>query len=195
MTLRIACFALAMLILAGCNEDYSPKPKAYHRIVFPEKNYMVFAPEKCPYSFEIAHYSTIEQDSIYFDQKVENPCWYNIHFPELNGTVNITYKKIGSSQEYQKLTDDAHKLAFKHTRKADYIDEINIKSKYGAAGVLFEVEGDAASNFQFYFTDTFNHFVRGALYFNNTPNIDSMAPVVKFVREDMDVLIESFRWK
>jgi gliding motility-associated lipoprotein GldD len=57
------------------------------------------------------------------------------------------------------------------------------------------VGGDAASNVQFFLTDSIHHFIRGALYFNNQPNADSMKPVVDFVKEDLRVMLKSFRWK
>ena len=45
------------------------------------------------------------------------------------------------------------------------------------------------------FTDSVKHYLRGALYFNVEPNKDSLAPVLQFVKEDINVLIESFNWK
>jgi hypothetical protein len=37
--------------------------------------------------------------------------------------------------------------------------------------------------------------MRGALYFNNTPRLDSIQPVLKFVKKDIDTMIKTFRWK
>ncbi|RZJ76051.1 MAG: gliding motility lipoprotein GldD, partial [Flavobacterium sp.] len=34
-----------------------------------------------------------------------------------------------------------------------------------------------------------------ALYFNERPQYDSIAPVVKFIKTDIDTLISTFRWK
>ncbi|MDF2431902.1 MAG: hypothetical protein JWP44_1533, partial [Mucilaginibacter sp.] len=34
-----------------------------------------------------------------------------------------------------------------------------------------------------------------ALYFNNEPRLDSIQPVLTFVKKDVDVMIKSFRWK
>lgn len=37
--------------------------------------------------------------------------------------------------------------------------------------------------------------MRGALYFNSEPRLDSIQPVLNFVKQDVDVMIKSFRWK
>ena len=97
--------------------------------------------------------------------------------------------------EIAKYLDDAHKLTYKHTQKADHIDPLQIDNDFGVKGVMFDVGGNAASSLQFYLTDEKKHFLRGALYFNVSPNIDSMQPVVDFIREDLDHLVESFQWK
>ncbi|MEY4458857.1 MAG: hypothetical protein RIT38_62, partial [Bacteroidota bacterium] len=35
----------------------------------------------------------------------------------------------------------------------------------------------------------------GALYFDTTPNADSLAPVIDFIYQDLKQLVSSFRWK
>jgi len=62
-------------------------------------------------------------------------------------------------------------------------------------GVLYDIKGDAASNIQFIATDSTNHYLRGALYFRAAPNEDSLAPLVKFARKDIEHLIETLRWE
>ena len=56
-------------------------------------------------------------------------------------------------------------------------------------------EGDAASNVQFFLTDSSQHFLRGALYFFNPPNPDSIAPVLQFVRGDIDHIAQTLVWR
>lgn len=192
---RMISITLLLLLLAACNNEYSPKPKAYPRVIFPERGYTLFSPPNCPYEFEIPTYATPEEDTLYFNKNIKGNCWYNIQFPEFNGVVNFTYKPISNEQKLEKLIEDAHKLSFKHTKRADYIDEVVIQNPNRVGGLLYEVGGDAASNVQFFLTDSIHHFVRGALYFNNQPNADSMKPVVDFVKEDLRVMLKSFRWK
>ncbi|MDW8419940.1 MAG: hypothetical protein RML37_11055 [Chitinophagales bacterium] len=184
-----------MLVLSSCHPEYSPKPKAYPRVYFPKREYKSFSKPGCPFTFDVPKYAIVVDDSVYFGAPNPNPCWLTVYIAPFNGTINLTYKEIDKNTKLEKLIEDAHKLSYKHTRKADYIDEIKIENPYGVGGLLYDVGGDAASNYQFFLTDSAKHFIRGALYFNNTPNSDSMAPVVEFVKEDLKRLLKSFRWK
>lgn len=192
--LLVYCLLLIAFLTNGCTETFTPKPKGYFRINLPEKSYREFTSEVCPFRFEYPVYATVERDSTFFGEPAENPCWMNIDFKSLNGKIYISYKQINAQNTLEKLIDDAHKLTFKHTTKADYIDENTVKNKFGVSGMLFEVGGNAASNAQFFLTDSTKHFIRGSLYFNAAPNEDSLAPVIKFVKEDMMQLVESFEW-
>ncbi|HAN77196.1 MAG TPA: gliding motility lipoprotein GldD, partial [Bacteroidales bacterium] len=62
-------------------------------------------------------------------------------------------------------------------------------------GTVYIIQGNTASQVQFYITDSVKHFLRGALYFSNHPNKDSLAPVVNFLTDDIVKLIETTRWK
>ncbi|HWB62302.1 MAG TPA: hypothetical protein VG603_02240, partial [Chitinophagales bacterium] len=126
---------------------------------------------------------------------INTSCWLNVNYTPLNGVINLTYKEINASTPLEKLIEDAHKLSFKHTTKADYINEVRIENAHGVGGLLYDVGGDAASNVQFFLTDSTHNFVRGALYFYSEPNSDSMAPVIAFVKQDMHEMLKSFEWK
>ncbi len=184
-----------VIVQAACNDSYTPKPVAYHKINFPEKAYQTSNSNNCPFSFEYPAYTSIEQDSLFFNEKVENPCWMDIKFNDFKGVLHLSYKTIQQKDDFAKYVDDAHKLTFKHTIKAESIDEYQIENPNKVGGIIYEVGGDAASSVQFFLTDTNRHFLRGALYFSNTPNADSIAPVVKFVKEDMMHLIDTFVWE
>lgn len=181
--------------LSSCENEYTPKPKAYPRVDFPAHAFDVFDPASCPFKFEKPVYATVEYDTVYMGQKNMQPCWINVNFAQFNGTINFTYKEITATQTFDKLVEDAHNLTYKHTKRADYINEIRLQNAKGVGGLLYDVGGDAASNVQFFLTDSNKHFIRGALYFNNPPNTDSMAPVVTFVKEDMRQILQTFEWK
>jgi gliding motility-associated lipoprotein GldD len=62
--------------------------------------------------------------------------------------------------------------------------------------MLFDIRGlGVASTYQFYLTDSIRHFVRGALYFDGPPNNDSLAPVIEFLKLDIDHLLNTFKWR
>jgi gliding motility-associated lipoprotein GldD len=189
-------FSFVAAFLFSCEEEvYTPKPRAYFRIDLPAKKYELFNPPDCPFSFEYPSYARIHRDTVFFDENVTDQCWFNIDFETLGGIIHVSYKPITREQTLYKLREDAHKLTFKHTIRADYIDEQQFKNIYGCSGIIYDVGGNAASNVQFFITDSSRHYLRGALYFSTVPNADSLLPVIRFVREDMVRLIETFRWK
>ena len=65
----------------------------------------------------------------------------------------------------------------------------------GVSGVFFRVGGNAATANQFFLSDTTANFLRGALYFDATPNADSLRPVQDFLKNDIEHLINTFKWK
>ena len=188
-------FIVVALSLSSCHGDYMPRPKAYPRVHYPEKKYETYDPAACPFKFRKPVYAIIQQDTSFFGQRPTEPCWLNMTFPDFNGTINLTYKEITKTMTLDRLLDDAHKLSFKHTKKANYIDESLIVNKHGVSGIFYNVGGDAATNIQFFLTDSTHHYIRGSLYFYNPPNADSMAPVLSFVKADIDTMISSFEWK
>lgn len=190
---KAALLIILALIIAACgnNHDYSPKPRGYYRIVFPEKAYQPYV-SNCPFTFEYPKYAVIEPDK----KAGAKPCWLNMQFPQFNGTLHLSYEHIASKKEFDLLIEDAHKLSFKHTVKATGIDEGVIRyPEKKVYGIYYTIDGNAASSVQFYLTDSTKNYIRGALYFNSEPKLDSIQPVLTFVRKDVDAMIKSFKWK
>ncbi|MBL7753273.1 MAG: hypothetical protein JNM44_02265 [Chitinophagaceae bacterium] len=183
------------LLFMSCREEtYIPKPRGYFNIPFPEKKYTRFTQEGYPYSFEMPVYGKIEKDSLFFNQKAENPWWINIQIPELGGTIYLSYKEINGANTLAKLLEDSYQMSHYHTKRADYINEPEFHTASGVHGLYYDVGGNAASAFQFFATDSHNHFLRGALYFDVTPNADSLKPVNDFLRKDIVHLVETLNW-
>lgn len=201
----VASFVVVALIFS-CNSVYTPKRKGYFKIDFPPHQYQVFDQPGYPYTFEYPVYAQVVRDTSFFEAKPENPYWINIDFPRFSARIYISYKQIGPpsgqsnnpkepGNSFDKLRDDAFKMTFKHTYKASSIDQTIIKTPNGVSGIFFNVGGNAATANQFFVTDTVRHFLRGALYFDTTPNEDSLGIVNRFLQEDMAHLINTFRWK
>ncbi|OFX84356.1 MAG: gliding motility lipoprotein GldD [Bacteroidetes bacterium GWF2_33_16] len=175
--------------LISCKKNYTPKPRGYFRIDLPEKDYQKFHSD-CPYSFDYPTYASINIDS----SKNAEPCWINMDFNRIGGRLHISYKDVNNN--IGQILEDSRKLAYKHSIKADAIHEqVFIKPDKRVFGILYEIDGNAASSVQFFITDSISHYVRGALYFNVEPNKDSLAPVIRFIKEDIIVMIETFEWK
>jgi gliding motility-associated lipoprotein GldD len=188
-------FALLLgTLLFSCNGAYTPKPKGYFRISFPPHQYQSFDKPSFPYAFEYPVYAEVIRDSSFFGDKPENPYWINIDFPQFRARIYMSYKEIASGN-FDKLRDDAYKMTYKHTYKATSIEDSIIRTPSGVTGVFFNVGGNAATSKQFFVTDSVKHFLRGALYFDTTPNEDSLAIVNQFLQEDMQHIINTLRWK
>jgi gliding motility-associated lipoprotein GldD len=187
---KIILIIIAVFFSAlSCTEVYTPKPRAYFRIEFPQKEYVKFGGQ-APYSFEIPAYSFMAKDS----SKMAEPFWFNLTFPDMKAKIHLSYKVI--NKDLSKYIEDSRTLAYKHTIKADAISEqLFIDKKNKIYGILYEIKGNAASPFQFFATDSAKHFIRGSLYFNVYPNKDSLGPVFDFIKPDIIHLIETFRWE
>ena len=186
----IPSIALLTIIIYSCSQHYTPKPRGYFRIDLPEKIYTI-TDSAFPYQFEKPVYTSITKDPYSPNEKY----WINLNFLPFNATLHISYKQIeGNLITY---LEDAHKLVTKHIPKADAIyDSLVVDRDRNLFGLIYEIEGSgAASPYQFFLTDSLSHFVRGALYFNSVPNNDSLEPVINFIKDDIEHLINTFQWK
>lgn len=178
--------------LAGCDNEeevFSPKPRGYFRINFPEKSYRIYD-SICPYTFEIPVYARMNQDK----HNGANPCWLNLEFPKYKATVYLSYNSVNN--DIGKFLEDAHDIANRHQVKATGLDEITVlRDSAKVYGLVFDIAGNTASSVQFYLTDSTRHFLRGSLYFYSAPNIDSLRIVVDFIKKDILHLINTTSWK
>lgn len=194
-------FFLFLLLVSGlffcsCNNNYTAgKKKGYFKIDFPEKAYKQFQEPGYPYSFEYPVYANIIKDTSFFDDRPENPWWINIDIPHFAGRIYISYKEIGAKNKFDSLVADAFKMSYKqHTSKATSIEPEAIVSKNNVHGIYFTLTGNTATANQFFMTDSTNHFLRGALYFDATPNEDSLGIVNDFLKKDLEHLINTLKW-
>lgn len=183
---------VVILLASSCNSaDYSPKPRSFYRIEFPAKEYQI-SQNGCPFSFESPKYSILLDDN----DKNTQECWKNLEFPQFNAKLHLSYFPIKDKAMLDQLTEDARTFAFKHTTKATAIDQKKISNPENQVfGLEYFIQGNTASNYQFYVTDSTKNYLRGALYFNEKPNLDSIKPVLEFLKTDIEHLISTIRWK
>jgi gliding motility-associated lipoprotein GldD len=171
-----------------------PLEKAYPRFYFPKKSYQHYQ-SPCRFSFDMPTYAYIENKDSFRNQKLtEDSCWINVVYPSLNAKIHLSYKYYENKDVLTKLMEDSYKLTSKHMTKASYIKDSIIDLPH-IKGLIYSVGGNAASDKQFVLTDYKNQFIRGAIYFSTTPNYDSLEPAIRFVDEDISVLIQSFRFE
>ncbi|MCB9017642.1 MAG: gliding motility lipoprotein GldD [Paludibacteraceae bacterium] len=187
----IVILGICAFSFSSCTE-YTPKPKGYFRIDLPQqKHYAKFEEPHYPFSFEYSDMAKVIPPS---KKNEENSFWVDIAYPSINARIYCSYKPIKGN--FQEIAEDSRTFVYKHTVKADGITEQPYEnSDRHVYGILYELKGNTASNYQFILTDSTEHFFRGALYFNSSPNKDSIAPVAKFIKEDIIKMIETFEWE
>jgi gliding motility-associated lipoprotein GldD len=186
--------AACIMLILGCNSPVVPKPKGYEKMHFPEKKYQVFNASGYPFSFEYPVYGQIKNNLNYFGDNKQTNNWINIQFPENGATIYVSYRPILANQ-LDTFIRDAYTFANNHNSKASSIEDSVFVTDHGVYGVLFHIGGNVATSYQFLLTDSTHHFFRGALYFDATPNEDSLAPANEFFLKDLKHLVNTFRWK
>lgn len=195
IALAIAGIVLGYYFLFRNNgeDDIFPRQRMYPRIEYPSRKDTIFASKDCNFSFTHPTYLKYRKDSFFFESKPANDCWFDLRSDALNSTIYCSYYPITKKQNLDSLITDAFNLTNKHNTKA-YARKESIISNGDVKGLLFEVEGPVATPIQFYLTDSINHFLRGALYFEAKVNTDSTAPVLNYIKSDIQKMIEGFKW-
>jgi gliding motility-associated lipoprotein GldD len=184
-------FFLGILSCGKSDQNYVPKPKGYNRIEFPAHSYKQML-AKYPYTFEYSKLAKILPDTF----ATAGKDWIFIQYPRFGANIQITYKRV--QQDENKLRDyinDAYKLAGKHQIRASSIQEQRVVTQSGHTAMIFKIEGDVPSPYQFYTTDSTNHFLRGAIYFPVATKNDSLAPVIDYLQKDMIQLLNTLQWR
>ena len=180
---------LLLVLLFACGTDYLPKPKGYNRIELPEFAYRPL-PDSLPYAFEYSKHARLLRDSSW----IREPFWINLHYPTMEATIQITYKPVTDSILREYLSD-SYRLTSQHNIKAYAIEEKIIELPSGMFASFTELEGEVPTQVQFHVSDSVNHFLRGALYFQTATKNDSLAPVINYLKNDILHLLTTLEWK
>lgn len=179
-----------LLVMMSCEKTWFPKPPGYNKIDLPKHAYNRLA-RGYPYELDFSTASLVEPDSFNLSEKA----WINLNYQDFGAKVHLTYKKIdGETTKFETLSNDAFKLTAKHQIKAYGIEEGILITPNGYTAVVAELSGEVPTQFQFFVTDSTDHFLRGALYFNTAMKNDSLAPVIEYIKIDMTHLMNSVRF-
>lgn len=185
---RITGFGLAGLTLlfsVGCGDEAVPKPQAYLRLDYPMQTYKLHD-DGCAYSFAYNSLATVAD---------KGNCNFVVQYPKMKASIHLTYKQV-TENNLESLLRDAQKLTYDHVIKANEIGEqpyLNPDKR--VYGMFYQVGGDAATNAQFYVTDSTRHFLTGSMYFYARPNFDSLMPAASYIKDDMRNIMETLRWR
>jgi gliding motility-associated lipoprotein GldD len=188
MTKKNILFSSIAVILSFSCTDYIPKPYGYFRIELKDHTYKKF-PDDANFSFSISTDAVIDT--------IKDPYpgeWFDINYPLLNAKIHCSYLPI-TSDKFNEAAEDSHKFVYRHAPKADAITNLFFSNpEQNVYSILYEVKGNVASPIQFILTDSTRNFFRGALYFDCV-NQDSLTPVISYLKEDINEIINSFSWK
>jgi gliding motility-associated lipoprotein GldD len=190
--------AFCFLGFSSCNDDLIvPKPRIYPRIVYPNRaENQLFKTDFCAFTCELPSYATVVKDELFFDEKPKDECWFNVEVKDLNAKIFCSYYPIRSRAEFDELVSDAFEMVNKHNVKATSINQqVLNRADSDVHGIVFDIEGPVASTYQFFLTDSTKHFLRGALYFETQARPDSLAPVIDFMKDDVNTLVSTLRWR
>lgn len=179
---KLSCLGL-FLSFISCRNEALPKPKGQLSLEYPKAKYSKLEPN-CSFTFEKNKLALIKNKS----------CAFEINYPKMKATIYLTHKSVNNNID--KLLRDAQKLTYDHVVKADDILEqpfINEQKK--VYGMFYEVGGNAATNAQFYATDSTKNFIVGSVYFYAKPNFDSILPAAQYLKNDMRRIMETLEWK
>ena len=175
-------FLIFLLLIISCEQEQQPLPKGYLRLEYPKASYSPHS-STYPFSFEYNQLANI----------IYNKRGFKLVYPKMKATLYLNYKPI--KENLNSLLNDAYQLPYKHVVKATSIPEkLFINTKEKVYGTLYSVEGDAASQFQFFVTDSTRHFLIGSLYFYAQPNYDSLYPAIQYLQKDLIYFMETIKW-
>ena len=181
---HVLLYFLVFIIMSGCKESEAiPKPKAQIRLDYPQGKLATLETSK----FSI-NYNQLA------NPKENKDMAYTLEYPQMKGAIFLSYRPLNN--DLDKLIQEAKRFSYEHAVKADNIVEqpfVNTESK--VYGSMFEVQGNAASQTQFFVTDSTNHFLTGSVYFYSKPNYDSILPAAAYLQNDIRNIMETLRWK
>ena len=195
MKIKILAISLiALLVYAACDsgQTYAPKPTTYYRITLPDKSYQTYDTAALGITFEYPTNSTVVMK-----KDIPSVKWVDILYPEYNGVIFLSYKKLKTPASLAMEVDTAYQLLKLHFQKSSGVEEQSYNNpEEKVFANTWRLKGQqVASTFQFWATDSVKNFVRGAVYINSTPNYDSLEPVINYIQDDARHILETLRWK
>lgn len=188
--LALASFAL---IITACGDDEMlvPKPPSFLRTNLPKHDYTKM-PLDVPYKYEVSK-AYLVKPVVYGTMVTDHQ---EVFLGPLNGSLYLNYYPLPNHDSLVRYINLSNDKVDEHQIKAAKIERKRfIYPDKKVYGTFFELQGDVATNFQFYLTDSASNFIRGEVLMNCRPNYDSLRPSLEYLREDLYHMIETFEWK
>jgi gliding motility-associated lipoprotein GldD len=194
MRLFLLGFLLTLFSCGSASQEENtamPRPKGFPAMDIPPHQYQALE-KGHPFSFELSRFAEVKKDTF----ALAEPHWMYIYYPRWDAFIQLTYKSVERDRKrLDKMIRDSYVLASKHQMKANRIEDAILTTRDGRKATVIELEGEVATPFQFFATDSTTHFLRGAVYLNTATKNDSLAPVIRYLKQDAIHLIQTLRWK
>ena len=194
MRLFLLGFILTLFSCGSASQEENtalPRPKGFPAMDIPAHQYQALE-NSHPFSFEFSKQAVMKKDTFAFAE----PHWMYLYYPRWDAFIQLTYKSVGGDRKrLDKMIRDSYVLASKHQMKANRIEDAILTTRDGRKATVIELDGEVATPFQFFATDSTKHFLRGAVYLNTAMKNDSLAPVIRYLKQDAIHLIQTLRWK
>lgn len=188
--LKHVLYILVAILFVSCgDEQLTPKPPTYLRLEIPEAKYTSYQ-DDCGYSFKLNQAYVVEKAPA---QGQEINCHRRIQLGGLNGTIFFRYIDMTEPVAYY-INNSIDEVEVHQVKATNITDKQIIRQEDRVFGTLFELQGDVATPFQFYLTDSTERFVYAEILFNTRPNYDSLKPSLEYLKKDLDTLLQSFKW-
>ena len=200
----LLCAVCAALVCCTPKALPEPKPMGYFRIDLPEHQYcLIDTIERSPEypNVEVLLLPFKYEQSVFANTTIEHQrdhsIWMNIIYPDLGASFRFTCFDVDNADSLRNLIVTEDRMVKFHYQKADDVQYSVVNDPEAHLwGQAYEIYGkEVATPFQFWLTDSAHYFVRATLYFDDTPNNDSLQPVIQYLKEDAMHLINTFAWK
>ncbi len=190
MKIRIVLISLVCWFWISCSSsDFVPKPRGYNFIALPKQTYQRLKADSLPYSFDYSEHAVLSTHKNTSSMQV-------IDYKNLGAKIWLTYYPIKNNIDtLDQLIYTTYKLLQKNNVRADAIANDTIVTASGKTATIFYLEGEVPTQYQFYYHDSTKNFLRGALYFETAQKNDSLAPIIEFVKKDINHMINTLEWK
>ena len=166
------------LLVAACTAHQDkpvPRPTAFPRVTDPGAEYVVV--DSVPVQFEVNSAAELTRP---------RPDWLNIRYPQWNVTVHVSLTPVEPS-EFESALDNRMQRLHLNIASLSVTDETEFETP-DFSSVLLSSPDSRSTPLQFIAAGDSTMIISGVAFFENvTPDasVDSLAPIVKYIRRDL----------
>lgn len=173
---------VSFCLLSACEEPVQlPKKHGFPRMDIPvQTEYQLMQSATCPFEFEIPVEGEVTRD-------LTDSCWMDVQFDRYNITWHISHRDARLTGRTADFHFEEHrKLVYKHSQKATEIRPFDYDVPAGSV-TAHELFGEVGSPYYLFLRDSSNtQVVTMAIYFQTSLKNDSLAPMISYMKKQLD---------